>query len=252
MIELVFVMILGLCIGSFLNVCIYRLPREESIAFPPSHCTSCDHKLKWYELIPIVSYIILKGKCKKCSEKISIQYPIIEFVNGILYVLVFLRFEYTIDTIKFMILVSAMLVIGIIDFKTKFVYTSTTIVLGIVGAVFIILEWFTTKTFPLDKILGFAIGFAIIGLIVLITGGMGEGDIDIAAVSGLFLGVKGTVFMLFSAVILGGIVAAIILISNSKKRKSEIAFGPFLATGTLFAIFYGELIINYYLNFCIM
>lgn len=250
--ESIIIMILGLCIGSFLNVCIYRLPREESIAFPPSHCTSCGHKLKWHELVPIISYIILKGKCKNCSEKISIQYPIIEFTNGVLYVLLFLKFEYTIDTIKYMILVSLMLVIGLIDFKTKFVYTSTTIIGGIVGVIFIIIEWATTKTFPLDNILGGVISLVIIGLIVLITGGMGEGDIDIAVISGLFLGMKGTAFMLFSAVILGGIVAGVILISKYKSKKAEIAFGPFLAIGTVLSIFYGNQIINNYLNFCII
>lgn len=248
--ELVIIMMIGLCIGSFLNVCIYRIPREESIAFPPSHCTSCGHKLKWYELVPVISYIILKGKCKKCKDKISIQYPIVEIVNGILYLLIFFKFEYTIDTIKYMILVSLMLVIGMIDFKTKFVYTSTTITSGITGIAFIIIDWAITKKFPIDNILGGLIGLVIIGLIVLITGGMGEGDIDIAVISGLFLGVKGTIFMLFSGVVLGGIVAGVILISKIKNRKSEIAFGPFLAIGTVFAIFYGNQIISSYINFC--
>ena len=88
----ILILIIGLCIGSFLNVCIYRIPREESIAFPPSHCTSCGYELKAVDLIPVISYLFLKRKCRKCGEKISINYPLVELLNGVLYLLIFLRF----------------------------------------------------------------------------------------------------------------------------------------------------------------
>lgn len=246
--EIIFIAIIGLCIGSFLNVCIYRIPREESISFPPSHCTNCEHRLQWYELIPVFSYIFLKGKCKNCKEKISIQYPLIELTNAVLYVLVFLKYQYSLDTIKFMVLVSFLIVIGVIDLKTKFVYNSTMILMGIVAVIFLITDYAKLKSFPMDNILGGILGLVIIGLIVFITRGMGEGDIEIAAISGLFLGLKGEVFMLFFAVILGGIVGAIILIVKRKSGKTEMPFGPFLAIAAITAIFYGNFIINQYLT----
>lgn len=250
--EIILIAIIGLCIGSFLNVCIYRIPREESISFPPSHCTNCEHRLQWYELIPVFSYIFLKGKCKNCKEKISIQYPLIELTNAVLYVLVFLKYQYSLDTIKFMVLVSFLIVIGVIDLKTKFVYNSTMILMGIVAVIFLITDYAKLKSFPMDNILGGILGLVIIGLIVFITRGMGEGDIEIAAISGLFLGLKGEVFMLFFAVILGGIVGAIILIVKRKSGKTEMPFGPFLATAAITAIFYGNFIINEYLTMNMM
>lgn len=250
--EIILIAIIGLCIGSFLNVCIYRIPREESISFPPSHCTNCEHRLQWYELIPVFSYIFLKGKCKNCKQKISIQYPLIELTNAVLYVLVFLKYQYSLDTIKFMVLVSFLIVIGVIDLKTKFVYNSTMILMGIVALIFLITDYVKLKSFPMDNILGGILGLVIIGLIVFITRGMGEGDIEIAAISGLFLGLKGEVFMLFFAVILGGIVGAIILIVKRKSGKTEMPFGPFLATAAIIAIFYGNFIINQYLTMNMM
>ena len=194
----------------------------------------------------------LKGKCKNCKEKISIQYPLIELTNAVLYVLVFLKYQYSLDTIKFMVLVSFLIVIGVIDLKTKFVYNSTMILMGIVAVIFLITDYAKLKSFPMDNILGGILGLVIIGLIVFITRGMGEGDIEIAAISGLFLGLKGEVFMLFFAVILGGIVGAIILIVKRKSGKTEMPFGPFLATAAIIAIFYGNFIINEYLTMNMM
>ena len=112
---------LGLLIGSFLNVCIYRIPKKESIAFPPSHCTSCETKLRVLDLIPILSYIIAKGKCKYCGDKISPQYPLVELLNGILYLLLYLKYDYSLNFIFYSILVSTLLVISFIDYKHKII-----------------------------------------------------------------------------------------------------------------------------------
>ena len=218
--ELVFIIIVGLCIGSFLNVCIYRLPKNESISFPPSHCQSCGYKLKVKDLVPVFSYIFLKGKCRNCGEKISIQYPIIELTNALLYVCVYLRYGLTIETIKYSIFASLLLVIGMIDFKTTLVCIETTIFGIIISIIFMGYSWYSTKTFPLDNILGGAIGFLIIWLIVKLTAGMGEGDIDIALVCGLFLGKKGIAITLFFGVILGGIAGAIFLIGRKKGKNN--------------------------------
>ena len=246
--DIFLVVIFGLVIGSFLNVCICRIANEESIAFPPSHCTNCGYELKAKDLIPVLSYIFLGGKCRSCKEKISIQYPIVEILNAILYVAIYLKFGFTLNLFKFCLFASLLIVIGFIDFKTKYVYNST-VVFGVVsGILFAVLEWIETKSIPWNYVAGAFIGFGIIYLIVILTRGMGEGDIDIALICGLFLGIKGILVTLFLAIILGGIVATIILIFKLKERKAEIAFGPYLAIGGIIACLYGSRLIDIYLG----
>ena len=246
--DIFLVVIFGLVIGSFLNVCICRIANEESIAFPPSHCTNCGYELKAKDLIPVLSYIFLGGKCRSCKEKISIQYPIVEILNAILYIAIYLKFGFTLNLFKFCLFASLLIVIGFIDFKTKYVYNST-VVFGVVsGILFAVLEWMETKSIPWNYIAGAFIGFGIIYLIFILTRGMGEGDIDIALICGLFLGIKGILVTLFLAIILGGIVATIILIFKLKERKAEIAFGPYLAIGGIIACLYGSRLIDIYLG----
>jgi len=249
--DYAFIIILGLVIGSFLNVCIYRIPKEESIAFPPSHCAKCQHNLSSVDLVPIFSYLFLRGRCKYCNEKISIRYPFIESLNGILYLIVFFKFGLTLIALKYCILVSILIVIGMIDYDTQFVFTSTTIFGGIIAGIFIIIQAALYNTGTIDLFLGGVIGFAIIGLIVFLTKGMGEGDIEIAAVCGLFLGVKGILLGLFLAVILGGIVGIIILLLKLKKAKEKIAFGPCIAIGSLISMLWGVEILKFYFTLLI-
>lgn len=246
--ESVLIFILGIVIGSFLNVCIYRIPMEKSIAFPPSHCTNCENSLKPLDLIPILSYICIGGRCRYCKEKISARYPIIEALNGILYLVVYLKFGLALIALKYCILVSILIVIGMIDYDTQFVFTSTTIFGGIIAGIFIIIQAVLYNTGTIDLVLGGIIGFAIIGLIVFLTKGMGEGDIEIAAVCGLFLGVKGILLGLFLSIILGGIVGIIILLLKLKKAKEKIAFGPCIAIGSLISMLWGVEILKLYWN----
>lgn len=246
--EIFLVIIFGLVIGSFLNVCICRIANEESIAFPPSHCTNCGYELRVKDLIPVLSYVLLGGICRGCKEKISIQYPIVEILNSILYVAIYLKFGFTLDLFKFCLLASLLIVIGIIDIQTKNVYNST-IVFGVVsGLIFLGLEWLETRVIPWNYITGAFIGFLVIYLIVILTHGMGEGDIDIALICGLFLGIKGVLVTLFISVVLGGLVATGILVLKLKDKKAEIAFGPYLAIGGLIACLYGNSIIDFYLK----
>lgn len=244
--DYVLVTILGLVIGSFLNVCIYRIPKEESIAFPPSHCANCNHKLKPIDLVPVFSYIFLIGRCRYCKEKISIRYPLIEILNAVLYLIVYLNFGLELITLKYCILVSILIVIGMIDYDTQFVFASTTIFGGIIGVIFIIVQAIVYNSGVADLILGGLIGFAVIGLIVFLTKGMGEGDIEIATVCGLFLGVKGILLGLFLAIIMGGIVGIIILALKLKKAKEKIAFGPFIALGSLISMLWSVKILTFY------
>lgn len=243
------VLIIGLCIGSFLNVCIYRIPKEESIVFPASHCTSCGHELKFYELIPIVSYIFLRGRCIKCKSKISIKYPLIEVLNGLLYLLLFIKYGLSFNFIFYCLLVSLLIVISIIDLESKYVYSSTTIVGVLLAIIYIIIGAYLGEVRILNNLLGGLIGYGIIFLIIILTGGMGEGDADIAGICGLFIGIKGVLVALFLAIILGGIFASIVLILKIKDRKSEIAFGPYIAIGTLIWLLIGQKILTLYVSF---
>ena len=187
-------------------------------------------------------------QCRSCKEKISIQYPIVEVLNAILYIAIYLKFGFTLNLFKFCLLASLLIVIGFIDFKTKYVYNSTVVFGVVTGLLFWVLEWVETKSIPWKYIVGAFIGFGIIYLIIILTRGMGEGDIDIAFICGLFLGIKGVIVTLFLAIILGGLVATVILIFKLKERKSEIAFGPYLAIGGIIACLYGNNLIDFYLK----
>ena len=242
------ILILGLVIGSFLNVCIYRIPREESIAYPSSHCTSCGYELKFYDLIPVFSYIFLKGRCRKCKEKVSFIYPTIEIINGLIYLILFIKFGLTFEFIFYSILSSLLIVISIIDIKTKEVYSSTTVFGLLIAIIYIISGAYFGKISILNSVLGGVIGYGIIYLIILLTRGMGEGDADIAGICGLFLGIKGSLLSLFLAIIIGGIVASIILIFKIKDGKSEMAFGPCIALGCILSTLCGDALISLYLS----
>lgn len=247
----ILILIIGLCIGSFLNVCIYRIPREESIAFPPSHCTSCGYELKAVDLIPVISYLFLKRKCRKCGEKISINYPLVELLNGVLYLLIFLRFGLSLSFVFYSLLTSLLIVISYIDLDSKYIYSSTTILGVVLAAIYIVVGLYTKDISISNNVLGGAIGYGSIYLIVVITKGMGQGDAEVAGVCGLFIGIKGILVCLFIAVVLGGLVAAIILIFKLKEKKSEIAFSPYISIGSIVYILLGKEILSLYLNFFI-
>lgn len=246
--DIFLVLLFGLVIGSFLNICICRITREESITFSPSYCISCGNELKPKDLILVLSYIFLKGKCRYCKERISIKYPLVESLNAILYLLIYLKFGFTLDLFKFCLFTSLLIVISFIDFETKYVYNSTVIFGVVSGVLFNLLTWIDTKSIPWNYVVGAFIGFIVIYLIVILTKGMGEGDIDIALICGLFLGIKGIIITLFIAIILGGIVAAIILILKFKDKNAEIAFGPYLAIGGIIAALYGNSLLEMYIK----
>ncbi|MDY3360348.1 MAG: A24 family peptidase, partial [Clostridium celatum] len=152
------------------------------------------------------------------------------------------------ELFKFAVFASLMIVIGFIDFDTKYVFNSTVIFGVISGIVFLLAEWIITKNILWTNIVGAAVGFGIIWAIVALTGGMGEGDIDIALICGLFLGIKGIVVTLFLAFIFGGVIAVFIMVLKLKDRKSEMAFGPYLAIGGMIAMLYSTQLIELYLN----
>ncbi len=244
----ILIIIIGLVIGSFLNVCIYRIPLEKSISYPPSHCGSCNHRLKPMDLIPVISYLFLKGRCKYCKEKISITYPLIEILNAVLYLIIFYNYGLTFDFVKYSLLSSLLIVIGIIDYKTQDIYT-VTIIFGVISSIiFMAIDFFVNKNAISTYVLGGLIGFLALAIIVIITKGMGIGDAEITLVCGLFLGIKGVIVTLFLGIIIGGIVAIIILALKLKDAKDAMAFGPCLSVAAIMYILWGDTIINVYLK----
>ncbi|HEY5560728.1 MAG TPA: prepilin peptidase [Clostridiaceae bacterium] len=243
----VFVFIYGLLIGSFLNVCIYRIPREESIAFPPSHCMNCNNKIKAYDLIPVFSYLFLKGKCRHCGEKISIRYPIIELVNALLYLAVYIEYGFSFTFIKYVVFISLIVVIGMIDLDTTDVYLKTTLTGIILGVTFIIIGYFFNLSI-LDFVLGGILSGGTIALIIILTKGMGWGDFEICLLSGLFLGFKGSICMLLISFVSGGVIGVVLILLGKKSRKDYIPFGPFIALGSIITVLFGQYLISWYIG----
>ena len=244
--DFLLVGIIGLVIGSFLNVCIYRVPLEESISYPPSHCASCNHRLYPKDLVPLFSYMFLRGRCRYCGERISLRYPLIESLNAVLFLVIYAQYGLTLDMIKYCFLTSLLIVIAVIDYNTKDVYNSTIILGIVVGIVFITTDVIINDVSPVSNVLGFTIGFMAIGIIVFLTRGMGQGDIGIAAVCGLFLGNKLILVNLFIAIVIGGMIGVIILAFKMKNKKDSMAFGPCLASGAVISILFGNIILNKY------
>ncbi len=235
---------LGAIFGSFLNVVIYRLPRHESIVRGSSHCTNCQTPIKPYDLIPIISYLILGGKCRKCHHPISMRYPLIELLTAGCFYLMYQTFGLNYNLIIGLILTTILITITMIDIDTMDIYDRFHImILGLaIGYLFI------TPLPLIEHVIGFFIISALLYVIAYLTGGIGGGDIKLMAVSGLLLGYKATLVAFFIAVVLGGIVAIGLLVTKQKERGSQIAFGPFLCLGIYFAYLYGNQIFNWYLT----
>lgn len=251
LIYYIFSFIIGSIIGSFLNVCIYRIPKEESIVYPPSHCPKCNNRLKWIDLIPIISYVFLKGRCRYCKEKISIKYPLIESFTGLIFLLLAIKYGISLDYLKYATLFSLLIVISFIDIETMNIYFSTTLT-GIVFALIFLITQGVLENYILKDymyyIFGAIIPAGIIALIILLTGGMGWGDVEICFISGLFLGLKLSIVMLIASFIIGAIISLMLIWSKKKTRKDYIPFGPFIASGTLFALVFGDKLLLWYLN----
>ena len=243
-----FVAIIGMVLGSFLNVCVFRIPRGESISYPPSHCMKCGTRIKAYDLFPVISYLILRGKCRKCGDKISIRYPLVELFTGAMFLLIYINFGLNIDFVKYCILSCFIIVVGLIDFDTTDVYLKTTLPAIMIGVIFIVINILSGSSF-MDFILGGILSGGVIALIIFFTGGMGWGDFEICAFCGLFLGLKPSIIMLFFSFVLGGIAGILLIVTKKKSRKDYIPFGPYIAIAAFIALFFGNQIVSWYLNF---
>lgn len=241
------IFIFGLIIGSFLNVCIYRLPRKKSIISPRSACPACGRQLAWFDLIPVVSYILLRGQCRYCGTAVSRRYPLVEVLTGAMFSLAYVRLGATIDFLTAVVLVSVMVTAAFIDIEHKIIPNSLVLFGFAAGVALGLLRAEAGVKFIG---LGFLAGFGLLFLVaVLSRGQMGFGDVKLAAVMGVFLGWQGVLTAFFIAFIGGAVYGLFLMIFKGKSRKTAVPFGPFLAGAEVISLFWSSEIINWYLNF---
>ncbi len=248
----IFIFISGLCIGSFINVCIHRLPNEQSIISPPSFCPKCKNKIKWFHNIPIVSFILLKGKCSYCKSKISLQYPLVEILSGIIFLINYYIFGFSLLFVVYTVFILLLIIATFVDFKYMIIPDEVSIGGLILGFIF---SFFRNDITWIQSLIGIILGGGILLLIIkgyfLLTKkeGMGGGDVKLLAMIGAFLGYKSLLFVIFSASLLGTIIGVPMILFKKDKNNLAIPFGPFLSLGAIIYIYFGKLIITWYLNY---
>ena len=236
----------GVVIGSFLNVCVDRLPESRSIVSPPSHCPQCKRRLSILELIPVLSYIFLRGRCRSCGEKIPPRILAVELGTGIMFFLIWIRFGQSWDTVLISLFGSLLLVIGLIDLEHQKILNILIYPAICFGLLLIPVTHLAT---PWTFLAGGALGFAVLFLIaVLSPGAMGMGDVKLTIFLGIIVGYPEIVIVLFLAFVSGGLIAGILLAFKKIKRKDRIAFGPYLALAGLITMLYGDQILSWWLR----
>lgn len=238
------IFLFGITIGSFLNVCIYRIPLGESIVTAPSHCMTCEQKLKWYDMVPVFSWLVLGGKCRNCKSKISAQYPVIEGVNGILYVLVCVVNGLTWSSVIYCFMASALLVLSIIDWRTFEIPFCLNVFLFGLGVAAVVLD----RGNLVDHLIGMICVSGLLEVIYLVSGGsaIGGGDVKLMLSCGLILGWR----LILLAFLLGCIIGSIVHIVRMKVSKTGhvLAMGPYLSAGIFLAALWGNAWIGWYLS----
>lgn len=271
----VFFFFLGLCIGSFINVCIWRMPRGEKLFFSRSYCPKCKNKIRWYDNIPLLSYVILRGRCRWCKGNISIQYPLIEFVTGAIFLLGYLEFGLGIGLLIFLLLSVVLVIVSGIDFYHRIIFNVCSyglIITGLLSSIFNpllperdlflfdLLSDIISSSPPLMmtirrvsvSLMGVAIGggvlllIGVIGERILGKEAMGGGDIKLMAGIGAFVGPGKIIWILFLSSLLGAIAGGIMRLIGKNKKWQPIPFGPFISLGSILTILFGNEIIAFY------
>lgn len=241
---LVIALLYGLVIGSFLNVCIYRIPEGKTVVTERSHCMKCGYQLSWYDMIPVVSWLALRGRCRKCKARISAQYPLVEALNGILYVIVFIVNGVNWTSVLYCLFVSALIVLSVIDFRTYEIPMGINIFILVLGLIHMMLDYHNW----LNYVIGLLAISVPLELVLLISKGraIGGGDVKLMAAAGLLLGWKEIIL----AFVLGCIVGSVIHLIRIKVSKAShvLALGPYLAVGIVVAALWGEDAIAAYLS----
>lgn len=243
--------IYGLCIGSFLNVCIYRLPLSKSIIKPGSMCPGCETPIRFYDNVPVLSYIWLKGRCRNCKTAISFRYVMVEILTGICALCTLMKFDLSLEGLIYFVFIAALIVIIYIDIDHRIIPN----VITLPGILIFFIASFAVETVTFkDSILGIVIGGGSLYLVAwtyrLLTGkeGMGGGDIKLLAMFGALIGWKGVLFTIFVSSAIGTTAGLAVMLVTKKNMKLAIPFGPFLSIGAVMYIFFGPVIIHWYLG----
>lgn len=241
----IIVLLYGLLLGSFYNVVGLRVPLKQSIVKPRSHCPYCQHTLRPYELIPVVSYLLQGGKCRRCKAPVSFLYPAVELATGLLFVLAPLLMGWTLELIIAWTLISLMVIVYVSDIKYMIIPDKVLLVFAVI---FLLERIFLPLSPWWDSLLGATAGFFLLLFIAVISkGGMGGGDIKLFAVIGLALGTKLVLLTFFFATIFGAVFGLAGMLIGKVEKGKPIPFGPYIALGSLTAYFFGQRILDWYL-----
>ncbi len=240
------VIVLGLVAGSFLNVCAYRIPREISVVYPPSRCIHCNHRLHIIDLIPVISYLLLKGKCRYCHGKISARYPLVEMLTALGFFCLYLNSGWTSQLVTEVIFFCGLMVCSLIDLEYQIIPDKVILLMLLTGTALLALQ---SEQLLMSGFIGGMVGFSVLLAIAIISrGGMGGGDVKLAAVLGLYLGWPKILLALMLAFFIGSLTGMVLMFGQKKSIKSAMPFAPHLGAAAMIALIRGEEIINWYLQ----
>ena len=249
--DLFFVIIFGLMVGSFLNVCIYRMPREESIVQPRSHCQKCNHQLPFWENIPVLSFLFLRGRCSSCKTPISFRYIFVELLTALLFILLYNQYGLSLDTLIFIFFCCVILIITFIDIDYQII-PNQLLLIGVIPAVYQIIRiGFQNSSSYFIGAVGLGTGILLIGLmgnILFKKESMGMGDVKYAVLIGLLLGWQNGLVAISLAFLSAGFLILVLFPFGKISFGQRIPFGPFLSLGTIIAMLWGPIIISTYLQ----
>ena len=241
----IIIFLVGLSVGSFLNVVIFRLEDLKSIVNERSHCTKCKKTISWYDLLPLLSFMILKGKCRNCSEKISWQYPLVELSVGIIALLTYINFGLSFQSLFYFVVFALLTVVFVVDINTQMVpeeFVWVALAIAVLGS------WHFGGFGVLNMIYGGVIGGIIPAFLVIVSKEkwMGAGDIKIGLLLGLLVGFPSAVLMVFLSFILGSIVGLLFIIKRRKSLKDSLPFAPFLISSGFLTLLWGHYVLSWY------
>ena len=247
---MVFASLFGLAVGSFLNVCIHRIPLRRSIVFPPSSCPHCKERIRFYDNLPVISYLLLLGRCRHCRQPISPQYPLVEASTGVFSLALFLKVGASLEYVFFLAFGAALIAITFIDLRHKIIPDTLSLPGIAVGFAFSLLP--SSPLSWTDSLIGIVLGGGFLLLVGIafekITGreGMGMGDVKMLAMIGAWMGWKSLLFIVLLASLAGSVIGGAMLLLSRRGARARIPFGPFLALGTLLYFFFGGELTRWY------
>lgn len=251
-ITLFFGFVLGTIVGSFLNVCIHRIPQGKSIVSPPSHCPRCKTPIRFYDNIPLVSFIILKGRCRKCEAPISLRYPLVEFLMGLFSLILLLRFGISTLYLIYLAFFASLTLVSFIDLPLRIIPDVISLPGIVIG---LVISFLHPQMSVKDSLIGVLLGggslYVVASVYHLITKreGMGGGDVKLLAMIGAFIGWKGVLFTILCSSFIGTVVGVTLMLVSSADSKYAVPFGPFLSLGAVIYVLWGEALITWYLGF---